>query len=300
MEKPNNIKLTFFAYGLFKPNEPAYNQINKFVENISESMSISNSHLWIRDGLPIINCQSGGQVVGYEITFREENHEDAYNAISKFVSIGDIRLYEWDLLNLVDDEGNIFKSMNILTWQKPPQFSTDDIIEEWSAKYDPMFTVAMKIIKGKIDNHAQGLFVGKPFEWDRFFELQMAYLLLWTAIERYCAFAYGPFLSSGEKRRALAVSEPFQEALIKVLKGSDHLKRVCVIYDSQDPEKWKRLNAYRPIDSINYYYFVRCNLAHRGKSEFRDGEIIRLSLIELFKIFQIVLEETLFSQGNPD
>lgn len=296
---PADIKLTYFAYGLFKPNEPAHNQISKFVENISESMPITNCHLWIRDGLPIINIQSGRQVVGYELTFQEENYEDAYNAISKFVSIGDIRLYEWDVLNLVDD-GKIVKSMNVLTWQKSPKFSADNIIEEWSAKHDPMFTEAMKIIKEKIDNHAQVVFAGDPFEWNRFFELQMAYLLLWTAIERYCSFAYGPFLSSGNKRQALAVNKSFQDALIKVLKESDHFQRVCVIHDSNDLEKWKKLNPYKPIHSIDYYYIVRCNLAHRGKSEFSDGEIIRRSLIELFNIFQIVLNRTLFSKGNPD
>ena len=295
MELPENPNLPYFAYGLFKPNELAYNQINKFVEKIPVSMTINNSHLWIRDGLPIIHFHSGGQVVGYEITFREGNHKDAYNAITQFVSIGDISLYEWDVLKLVDDKGKLIKNMNVLTWQKSSKFSEDNIMEEWSANSDPMFTDAMKIIKKKIDNHAQCVFAIDPFEWNQFFELQMAYLLLWTAIERYCSFAYGPFLSSGEKRRALAVSESFQEALIKELKGSSHLKRVCVIYDSQNPEKWKKLNAHNPINSINYYYFVRCNLAHRGKSEFRDGEIIRLSLIELFNIFQIVLKQTLFS-----
>ena len=171
---PADIKLSYFAYGLFKPNEPAYDQISQFVENISESMQITNSHLWIRDGLPIINLQSGKHVVGYELTFREENHEEAYNAISNFVSLGDLRLYEWDLLNLVDNEGKIIKRMNVLTWQEAPEPPADNIVEEWSAKYDPMFTDAMKIIKEKIDNHAQVVFAGDPFEWNRFFELQMA------------------------------------------------------------------------------------------------------------------------------
>lgn len=287
---PNDVKLPYFAYGLFKPNEPAHNQISEFVENISESMSISNSHLWIRDGLPIINLQSGRQVVGYELKFREEKFEDAYNAISNFVSLGDLRLYEWDVLNLGDNEGKSYKRMNVLTWHKVPEIPADNISEEWSAKNDPMFTDAMKIIKEKTDKYAQEVFAGKPFEWDRFFELQMAYLLLWTAIERYCSFTYGPFLSSGKKRQALAVSKSFQDALKKVLKESNHFQRVCFIHDSKDLKKWKELNAHKPISSIDYYYIVRCNLAHRGKSEFSDGEIIRHSLIELFNIFQSVLK----------
>ncbi len=290
---PNNINLPYFAYGLFKPGELAYPKIKNFVEGAPKKFTVDQCRLWVRDGLPIIDLKTDGQVVGYELNFREQNYEIAYNIVSNFVSIPGKRLYEWGDFNLCDNNMNLLSKMNVLTWQKPPKTSIDIDIKEWSAKNDPLFTKALDNIKRTINLLAQIPFVGDPFEWDRFFELQKAYKLLWSAIERYCSFAYGPLLNSSERRRELAQSKPFRNALKKVLRKHHYFQRVHVIHDYQNPDKWKKLHPQKPLYSIGYYYLVRCNLAHQGKSERSDGEIIRRSLIELFEIFRIILDETL-------
>ena len=293
MKLPDNLNLPYFAYGLFKPGELAYQKVKKFVEGTPKEWNITNCRLWVRDGLPIIDLNSDGTVVGYGLQFRGENCADAYNTISNFVSIGEKCLYEWDVLTISDNDGNVINTLNVITWRNPPKTSIEIDIKGWTAKSDPMFTSAMSIIKKKIDDYAPSKFVYKPFEWNRFYELQMAYLLLWTAIERYCSFAYGPLLSTSEKRHELAQSVSFQDALKKVVRKNYHSHSVRVIHDSQNPDFWRKLNAANPIYSLGYYYLARCNLAHRGKSEWDDGNIIRQSLIELFEIFQIILKETL-------
>lgn len=114
----------------------------------------------------------------------------------------------------------------------------------------------------------------------------MAYLLLWTAIKRYCSFAYGPLLDPKEKIKTLSYSDSFQTALKKVLNQSERVKKIPELYDSRYLDRWRKLDAEKSVYSIEYYYLVRSNLVHRGKSEWVDGETIRLSLKELFNIFQ--------------
>jgi len=293
---PENPYLSYFAYGLFKPNELAFNKISKFVETEPKFLDKNNSSLWIRDGLPLIEQNTDGAVYGCCLKFREKECKDAYAAISKFISIGETSPYEWDVIDLKNEESEDPIEMNVLIGHELGKGSIKTGLPEWSAKEDPMFTKAMEKIKGKIKDFAEIRFDGPPLEWDRFFELEMAYLLLWVAIERYCSFAYGPLLNPKDKIKELAVSDSFQNALKKVLDQSERVKKIPKIYDSRFLEKrWLKADANKPIYSIEYYYRIRSNLVHRGKSEWVDGERIRLSLKELFEIFQIVLHKTLFN-----
>ena len=124
------------------------------------------------------------------------------------------------------------------------------------------------------------------FDWSRLFQLQMGYLLLWTAIERYCALSYGPNLDPMEKVRMLGHDPTFIRALTRVSRNER-------VFDSRDPGDRAILDPQQPSSSAKYYYLVRNNLSHRGKGAWKDGEIIRQSLLELLDIFQIVLQDRL-------
>jgi len=58
------------------------------------------------------------------------------------------------------------------------------------------------------------------------------------------------------------------------------------------PEEALRLDPTDPTESIKYYYQVRCNLSHRGKAAYNDGETVRKSLRELQCIFKDILSST--------
>jgi len=123
------------------------------------------------------------------------------------------------------------------------------------------------------------------FDWERLFRLQMAYLLLWTAIERYCSLAYGPGLEPSKKIIKLAEDKLFEKILREII------ERKAIIYDSRDPKDKYELDVDDISSTIQYYYAVRSNLSHRGKGAWKDGEIIRLSLRELLNIFKLFLNK---------
>ena len=296
MKSPENINLPYFAYGIFKPYELAYHKISKLVDEKHGPFPLNNCCLWIRDGLPLIQFHTDGEVYGFKLKFRETECEDAYKTISDFLSKGEAGPYEWDVIELKNEESDDPIKINVLIGQELGKGSIKTGLPEWSAKEDPTFTKAMDKIKSKIKDFAEIKFDEDSFEWVRFFELEMAYLLLWTAIERYCSFAYGPFVDPTKKIRTLSYGDPFRSALKEVLNQSERVKKIPELYDSRYLDRWRKLDAEQPVYSIEYYYLVRSNLVHRGKSEWVDGEIIRLSLKELFEIFQTVLEKTLFSQ----
>jgi hypothetical protein len=116
-------------------------------------------------------------------------------------------------------------------------------------------------------------------DWPRFFRLQMAYLLLWSAIERFSAFAYGPGLSPKQRINALGKDPRFLSALGKHLSSPSQ-----GVSDSRDPGDRRHLDVARPEKAAASFYRVRSNLSHRGKGAWSDGEIVRQSLIILLAV----------------
>jgi len=289
MNLPKNTNLPYFSYGLFKPDEPAHHTIRQYLTGEPKPWTINGIGLWIRDGLPVADLNRPGQIKGVELKLKPELQEQAYSTICNFVSAGDQGIYTWGELKTKEF------TANILVGKEPQKGSIESDISNWTAETDPMFTTAIDVIQKKIDQNALQKFVEKPFAWDRFFELLMAYQLLWSSIERYCSFTYGLMLEPREKRHQLAMCDLFQKYLKQVLKEHVHLNQKDTIYHSQSLNDYRRLDPDKPIYSIDYYYYIRNNLAHRGKSEWRDGDIIRIALIELHRIFRLILNDTLFN-----
>jgi hypothetical protein len=70
------------------------------------------------------------------------------------------------------------------------------------------------------------------------------------------------------------------------------------VYDSRNPRDHADLDPDRPRSSAKYYYYVRSNLSHRGKGAWKDGEIVRRSLLELQEIIRQVLAEQMGLGGE--
>lgn len=288
MGLPQNTELPYFEYGLFKPGELAYNEIKEFVDEQPQKKAINGS-LLVRDGLPLLKLGTGGTVIGYLINFRKSDSTRAYDKIAQFEPK---EQYKWDKYELPNNG-----SANLLIGRSPEKGSVSYDKDEWKAQEDPVFKEAMLLVTEIVNNYAIKEFKSAEpelFDWKRLFQLQMAYLLLWSAIERFCSLAYGPGIDPGKKLKPLSGEHAFKDALKHVV------KRIDTVYDSRYPEKPYKLNADNSYSSVKYYYRVRSNLTHRGKGARRDGEIVRKSFIELAEIFQKLLVAKGLSSAQDD
>ncbi|MDD3662839.1 MAG: hypothetical protein PHT84_03165 [Candidatus Pacebacteria bacterium] len=274
MKKPQDIALPFFAYGIFKPGQLAFPRIKDFVYR-AEDGYVTGSFKE-RDGLPLFNPSQGRiNVRGTLIHFIEGRERDAYNRI---IDIEPDKVYKWDTIK-VNDKVN----SNVLVGKRPVRGSVSLEESTWDGKEDPLFKYGLKEIESILENNS----VFRFGDYNVIFRLQMAYVFLWSIIERYANLRYYFGGKPSEKVKYLADEESFVEGLKTYVKS----ERVIV---SVDQLNYKKLNPGNPKSSIDYYYQVRCNSAHRGKAVFKDFDIIKDSLTELLAIFKYVLDNTLY------
>jgi hypothetical protein len=281
---PRKLALPFFAYGSFKPGELAFTQIENCLDK-PPIAAIAPGSLKVRDGLPLFDYHvDGGAILGFILTFRQEKRIMAYETICRFEPK---ELYSWKDVSLTSPPVRA----NLLVGKKPLKGRPHDIEgNEWSFRMDPVFQYGLPIIRETVDTIGKDPFQSssaKKFEWSRFFRLQMAYLLLWSAMERFSTFAYGPGLGPKKRVSTLGSDPRFQNCVEKRL---SNLNRE--VSDSRDPGTRYLLDEMHPEEAADYLYQVRSNLSHRGKGAFSDGEIVRESLILLLAVIEDMLSLT--------
>ena len=117
----------------------------------------------------------------------------------------------------------------------------------------------------------------------------MAYLLLWSSIERYLSLRHRLDAKVTAKINHLAEDRAFAESLQQHVKGKNNKR---TIHRADRPQDKYVLDRTEPKKSAEYYYQVRSNVTHRGKSgaSDRDYEILEWSLRELLAIFRDMLK----------
>jgi hypothetical protein len=130
-----------------------------------------------------------------------------------------------------------------------------------------------------------------PVLWSSFFQLQASYLLLWSVVERYTALRFGPGKETGERIRQLNQDASFRKAVI----AAD--ARPGVVFDSRDQGAYRL--AADGSGAAEYFYRVRSNLSHRGKSAFKDGQLVYKATTELLAAMRILLKQQL-PTGNGE
>jgi hypothetical protein len=268
MERPPNIDLPFFAYGLFKPGQLAFFQLRELVKNVTDPAHIKGS-LLLRDGLPIIDPKGQESVKGALLTFLPGRASEAYDRIS---AMEPDRHYCWY------EAPTGRTSANVLVGRSPRKGSVPCEDAEWNGWDDPLFTVALDVVEETLnsqDFHSNL----KPL-----FRLQMAYLLLWSSIERYVSLRYHLGDRVAEKVSQLAHEPAFAESLRQYVKGRRE------VYRADRPDKKEVLDPQSPDKAVRYYYQVRSNITHRGKGVVQDYKLLKDSLAELLSIFRQVLK----------
>jgi hypothetical protein len=168
----------------------------------------------------------------------------------------------------------------VLLGEREQRGSTDiEDLREWDGKDDPLFKYGLKEVEAILNDNSN-------FDWEykSLFRLQMAYILLWSAIERYASLKYLLGDEVCKKIFQIAKEKSFIESLKK------NVSSVRTVFSAVDLEKYT-LDPNNPEKSIRYYYQIRSNAVHRGKAVTCDFDIIKSSLEELLAIFKDLLEE---------
>ena len=215
-----------------------------------------------------------GAVPGFIIWFQSSTSADAYASIA---DIEPDHQYRWDETTAAA-AADTYKA-NVLVGKSPLKGSVPMEDTPWSGQADPLFTIALEVV----DEAMAQNFV---FTWDLkpMFRLQAAYLLLWSAIERYLSLRYNLGDDVERKIKHLAAEPAFVAAL------QTHVTDVRHVYRADHPRQRVEISNTDPSGAVAYYYQIRCNIAHRGKGVTRDHERVLKSLAELLPIFRHVLK----------
>lgn len=274
LDLPDDIDLPFFAYGIFKPGQLAHSKIKGFANEITDDIEI-NYKMKTRDGVPILidNENEHYNTKGSLITFKETRKEKAYALISKTMLRA---LYEWKTIKIDGDEANVLIGKNTDYGSYP----IEDLAERVSfdGKRDPLFSDAIELIENNLN-------YDKSRNEKSFFELQMNYMLLWSAIERYSSIKYNK-RNKAWNNKQFSKEKAFKKGIMK-FKDEYHQP----IY-STDDLKVHKFNEEDPYETLLYYYTFRCNVVHRGKAMISDYFMLKKAAEELLVIFKDVLKDT--------
>lgn len=272
LKNPKNVNLPFFAYDVFKIGEIAYSRISDFVESYEPHYTLNYS-LNIDNGVPFLVRKYFGDysTVGTLIKFRKEDAYEAYKVISEAKSF---KLYRWATI------GPKYNKINVL-------FGREDIINfeyaenavSYNSTNDPML---MEVIPTICENFFS--IIGEPCNPGNFLNLQINYMLLWSSIDRYLVLKYGKRFQQ-ENLDYLAKEKAFKKA---VLEFSDIGNKKPSVFSNEDFRSFQ-LDRTKPLCCIRYYYTIRCNVVHTGKSNFDDYKLLKKSLFELLMIYMYVL-----------
>jgi hypothetical protein len=270
MNHPDNIYLPFFAYGIFKPGQLCYFRIRDFVEDCTECTV--PGILKERDGIPLLVLGNSYNIKGYLIRFIAGNEDKAYDRI---IGIEPDEVYRWGIVKVNG------LTANALIGKRERRGSSDlEHIDEWDGRADPFFKQGLEEVEDILKANSD-------FDWDfrALLRLQMAYTLLWAAIERYAGLKYHLGKHVDKKVYQVASEKCFADSLSKNVTNKRE------VFSTADLQKYT-LDPSDPEKSIRYYYQVRSNAIHRGKAVTRDFDTVKSSLKELLAIFKELLYES--------
>lgn len=270
MNPPSNTSLPFFAYGIFKPGQLCFSRIRDLVEQTIEG-SVGGI-LRERDGIPLLITGDYSRIKGHLLYFHSGKEDEAY---CRIIAIEPDKVYRWGQI-----QANERVAANSLLGIRALRGSSDlEHLEEWDGRSDPFFKQGLEEVEAILRDNADF-----DSEFRSLLRLQMAYTLLWSAIERYAGLKYHLGKRATNKVYQIAEEKCFADSLRRNVKGERE------VISATDLRR-HTLDPNDPGRSIRYYYQVRSNTIHRGKAVIHDFDTVKWSLEELLAIFRDILSE---------
>ncbi len=327
---PNDKELPFFAYGFFKSDELAYKKIENLVEG-EIIRTVVEGLLYEKDGLPILTCpQIRKRRKTYKISGELISFKDGNVAYDSIASIEPGQLYCWETIDTLDADGN-HQNANVLVAcndllnrnngvkgailkEEEDKDSNDYGSISWHGYNDFLFSKGMDFLQKEYFDNEEYLNFKEPFvhnddTYKKLFSLQMAYTFLWSIIDRHNSMRYN--LNSYDlykQRIAMAEDDLFGEAINEI--GDNFIFSYSKIYASGSArskyftaknnaltDDWRNiLSKYSTDDlknKLGVYFYIRCNVIHRGKSghDLSDYSKLRGAFLDMFAIMHYMLSK---------
>lgn len=275
---PDDVNKPFFAYGIFKKGQIAHSKIEDCVEFVDDAddVEITDCELKVRDGVPFIadKTSEGYNTKGQIIHFCEGREEEAYQIISDTEPED---LYEWGETTVKGKEVNVLYGIAAGPGSFLYETNDGEYVDSFDGRQDPFFSDLIDFLNLECQNRINDDY--------NLFRLQMQYMILWSAIDRYCTLKY-----DSKNFQAGNISKLSKDPLFIESINECHLPDHKSIYSSIDAKPWEWRNS--PFSKLNFYYKVRGNVVHRGKDWHTNKDILGQCLDELLEIFSKLIDKT--------
>jgi hypothetical protein len=273
-----------FVYGLLKPGELGHDQIRSYVDSTEEATI--NVGLRVLDGVPILDPDLRGDTTGWIVSFTDP--KAGYSAVCGFEPQA---VYTWTEMDaFARPAGGEPVKVNVLAVSPDVRIETDggDVVDDWSAASDPLFCFGLPAVAAIATEQASIPFrTGSPqniSDWQRFYQVQAAFLLTCTVLERIAYFCVGNRFGPTRRVTELGKTEDFKQAA-KEAGVTDPRRSV----GRSDMPSNRRRASPGGSGFATRAYTIRSNLMHRGKSAYREAEIVRSTLLDLHDTLRFYL-----------
>lgn len=308
MDLPNDINKPFFSYGIFRPGEIAFHLISEFVDFEQIAEKTIEGSLKLRDGIVIFD-KGSDPVVGYLLFFKKGMEQDAYQRI---INMEPGKIYMWN-----QDQSKYRHEFNILFGKKSGKGiddkKSDTKLKVWESRFDsswndPFILNGFKMLEYfsseelKLNHSNESIKWAEEFLWEeeflfnKFLKFQMLYLFLCSILERII-FLNGDFRKEEKTDQVIKfANDPLMKKTMDLMIRDtkfEYFKNewTRVIHKSNDPDSkvdWKN-SPDGTIDTetaMLYYYQLRSNITHRGKSGIHKFSELESCFYELKFILQ--------------
>ncbi len=306
---PENTSLPFFTYGIFRPGQIGYESISEFVDETKIRRDKIKGTLKLRDGLIIYDPSGSSDIEGYLLFFKKGFEQAAYERIAKMEPD---KFYTWTPNPIRYRDKNILYGKKndqgideIQTSKSNLKNDLDDKKDDFEDKvWDEYFDSIWKdpfIINGfksleyfeklpEFTSHNSNQFKWEEeSKFNEFLKYQMLFLFLSTILERISFLNGGFGLEANKRIKEFAKDELLQSILISTFENSDSFSRKITRSDNPDENSSWNYNPnedFKFQKCILYYYGLRSNITHRGKSGINKFADLKKSYFELKNILQ--------------
>ena len=181
LDPPANATLPLFVYGALKPGMPAFERIRRFVQVPFQCDQVKAA-LYVRDGLPLLYPEREGTSEGFVLRWNSGCESEGYGSVCEFEPGNHYKWHEISLLSGL--------TANVLIDKYPGKGNPQPLHSSiWRLSDDPAFGEGLGVIREAVQEINEN---DTWNEWQQFFRCQMAYMLIWSILERLSALCFGP------------------------------------------------------------------------------------------------------------